>query len=79
VTERAIEAPYLLTARELEILHLVAAGLSNAEIGEQLFVSRRTASTHVEHILSKLDCASRTELAAKAVDEGLLLVEKPRE
>lgn len=78
VTEQTIEAPYRLTARELEILHLVASGSSNLEIGERLYVSRRTVSTHVEHILAKLGCASRTELAAKAVDEGLLLVEEPR-
>ncbi|MBN9624526.1 MAG: response regulator transcription factor [Actinobacteria bacterium] len=74
VTEQAIEPPYELTGRELEILHLVALGLSNAVIAERLYVARSTVSTHIEHILAKLSCSSRTQLAAKAVDEGLLLM-----
>jgi DNA-binding CsgD family transcriptional regulator len=55
-----------LTAREFEVARLVAQGLTNAEIGEQLFVSPRTASAHMEHILAKLGVARRAEIAAWA-------------
>ncbi|WP_280315142.1 helix-turn-helix transcriptional regulator [Nocardia abscessus] len=77
ITEQTVPSPYCLTARELEILHLVASGLSNPEIGKRLYVSPRTVSTHVEHLLGKLSCASRAQLAAMAVNEGLLLGEQP--
>lgn len=72
VTEQPLPPPYGLTPRELEILHLVASGASNPDIARQLFVSARTASTHVEHILAKLRCTSRTQLAVRAASEGLL-------
>ena len=61
-----------LTPRELEVLALMAAGRSNSEIGQQLFISRKTASVHVSNILAKLRAASRTEAVALARRRGLL-------
>ena len=61
-----------LTERELEVLRLVAAGLSNRQIAEQLVVSLGTAKSHIHHIFGKLDVSSRTEAAARARDLGLI-------
>jgi DNA-binding CsgD family transcriptional regulator len=55
-----------LTAREFEVLRLVAAGRSNREIATELFISAKTASVHVSNILSKLGVATRGEAAATA-------------
>lgn len=78
VSEARVAWPYDLTGREIQILHLLARGYSNPQIAAALVISRRTVSTHVEHVLAKVGCASRTELAARAVEEGLLLAEDPR-
>ncbi len=61
-----------LTDREREVLHLVAAGRSNRQIGEELFISTKTASVHVSNILAKLGVSGRGEAAALAHREGLL-------
>ena len=61
-----------LTARESEILALVAEGRSNGEIGKQLFISAKTVSVHVSNILGKLGAAGRTEAAAIARRRGLI-------
>ena len=61
-----------LTPRELEVLALMASGRSNSEIGQQLFISRKTASVHVSNILAKLGAVSRTEAVALARRRGLL-------
>jgi DNA-binding CsgD family transcriptional regulator len=61
-----------LTAREAEILALVAQGRSNGEIARQLFISVKTVSVHVSNILAKLGASGRTEAAAIARRDGLL-------
>ena len=61
-----------LTAREREILALVAAGMSNKEIAAELVISERTARTHVSNVLGKLNLTSRTQAALVAVREGLV-------
>ncbi|HLU54060.1 MAG TPA: response regulator transcription factor [Pseudonocardia sp.] len=61
-----------LTAREREILTLVAEGMSNKEIAATLVISERTARTHVSNVLGKLNLASRTQAALVAVREGLV-------
>jgi DNA-binding NarL/FixJ family response regulator len=61
-----------LTPREVEVLRLLVAGQSNPQIAESLFISPRTATTHVTNILAKLGVDSRTEAAAHAVRDGLI-------
>jgi DNA-binding CsgD family transcriptional regulator len=61
-----------LTARELEVLALMAAGLRNAEIADRLVVTEKTASHHVSAVLRKLDARTRGEASAKAARRGLL-------
>jgi non-specific serine/threonine protein kinase len=72
-TKRAglAEERYGLTAREREVLRLIAKGHTNREIATTLFISHRTATTHVTNILGKLGVPSRTEAATWAVREGL--------
>jgi predicted ATPase/DNA-binding CsgD family transcriptional regulator len=60
-----------LSVRELDVLRLIARGLSNREIGATLFISGHTAANHVRSILRKTACANRTEAAAYAYRRGL--------
>ena len=69
---RRPRATTTLTAREAEVLALVAEGRSNGEIGRALFISTKTASVHVSNILAKLGAASRGEAVAVARTAGLL-------
>jgi DNA-binding CsgD family transcriptional regulator/tetratricopeptide (TPR) repeat protein len=63
--------PFGLTARERQVLALVASGATNREVGERLHMAEKTASVHVSRILAKLDVRSRTEAAAVAHRHGL--------
>jgi NarL family two-component system response regulator LiaR len=66
-----------LTAREVEVLRLLARGLSNQEIAQALVVSERTVTTHVSNILGKLHLANRTQAALYALREGFARWEEP--
>ncbi|HTX29156.1 MAG TPA: response regulator transcription factor [Streptosporangiaceae bacterium] len=61
----------ILTERELEVLTMVARGMSNGEIAEQLTISPATAKTHVAHLLTKLDARDRIQLVIIAYQSGL--------
>ncbi|BDZ44138.1 response regulator [Naasia aerilata] len=61
-----------LTEREVEVLRLVAEGLTNEEIGARLYLSPLTAKTHVSRILTKLDCRDRVQLVVLAYETGLV-------
>ncbi|MER6531540.1 ABC transporter substrate-binding protein [Streptomyces sp. NPDC001508] len=72
-----ISPPYGLTHSELDVLTLLACGATNATIAERFNVTVRTVSTHVEHILAKLDLTNRTGAASLALRHGLLRLPLP--
>jgi DNA-binding CsgD family transcriptional regulator len=74
VSATSQQRPFGLTAREAEVLVLVADGLSNQEIAEQLFISPKTASVHVSNIYGKLGVESRVAAATMAHEVGLASV-----
>jgi DNA-binding CsgD family transcriptional regulator len=78
VCERAAELPHELTAREIDVLTLLAAGAPNRAIAASLVVAPRTVATHVEHIFDKLGCRTRTACAVRAVSEGWVREPPPR-
>jgi DNA-binding NarL/FixJ family response regulator len=65
-------SPFDLTPRELEVLAMLARGLTNREIGEALYMAEKTASVHVSRILGKLGVRSRTQAATLALRAGLV-------
>jgi DNA-binding NarL/FixJ family response regulator len=65
-------AAYGLTFRELQVVRLVAEGQSDKEIAMVLGLRRKTVSKHLENILDKMGCSSRTEVVARSVREGLV-------
>jgi HD-GYP domain-containing protein (c-di-GMP phosphodiesterase class II) len=69
---RRREGPAGLTEREIEVLKLLAHGLSNKEIAARLVISPKTVGTHIEHIYSKIDASSRATASLFAVQHGLL-------
>lgn len=71
--------PAGLTPREMEILELVAQGLTNSQIAAQLFITRSTAGVHISNILTKTDTHDRHQAAHWARDQGLLLSSEPRQ
>jgi two-component system, NarL family, response regulator LiaR len=78
---RAPESPEALTARESEVLELLARGHANKQIASELYVSEKTVKAHVSAILKKLGVQSRTQAALHAVETGLVstddLAEEP--
>ena len=71
--EQELESGWLdqLSAREIDVLRLIARGMENAEIAQELNISPRTAKNHVSNILSKLGSAGRVQAAIYAVRRGL--------
>ena len=65
--------PAGLTAREVEVLRLVAQGLSHKQIAERLVISRKTASNHVERIYAKIGVTNRAMAGVFAMKHGLML------
>ena len=78
-TNESMQAYMQLTNREQEVLELIAEGLSNAQIAEQLVISEKTVKSHVSNILSKLHFADRTQVAVFAWKEGIVKKEPGEE
>ena len=65
-------APYGLTGREVEVLRLLAQGLTDAQIAEQLIISPRTVNTHLRAIYGKIQVSSRSAATRYALDQHLI-------
>lgn len=74
----AAESLEVLTAREREVVAMVAEGLSNEEIAEKMYVSPLTIRTHVQRAMSKVGVQNRAQLVVMAFQSGLVRVEPPR-
>ncbi len=75
--ESQLKTSEQITGRELEVLKLVARGMSNKDVAKTLFLSTRTVKTHLASIFSKMEVASRTEAIVKGVKEGWLVLDNP--
>jgi HD-GYP domain-containing protein (c-di-GMP phosphodiesterase class II) len=73
---RRTGGPAGLTAREVEVLRLIARGLSTKDVAERLVISRKTVANHVEHIYAKVGCTNRAGAALFATQQGLLAEEE---
>jgi DNA-binding CsgD family transcriptional regulator len=74
---RRLEGPAGLTVREIEVLRLLARGLTNREIAGRLVIQPKTVGNHVEHIYAKIDASSRAAASLFAVQHGLLPEDEP--
>jgi HD-GYP domain-containing protein (c-di-GMP phosphodiesterase class II) len=74
---RRLEGPAGLTSREVEVLRLLARGMTNKEIAERLVIQPKTVGNHVEHIYAKIDASSRAAASLFAVQHGLLPEDEP--
>jgi DNA-binding NarL/FixJ family response regulator len=72
-TRRRRELPAGLTPREVEVLQLLARGLSNRDIAEKLTISRKTAGSHIEHIYTKTGVRNRAGASLFAMRHGLMI------
>ena len=66
------EWPSGLTAREVDVLRLIACGMSNKDVARELVISAKTAGTHVEHIYTKIGASNRAQASLFAMKHGLM-------
>jgi len=78
VTERSASVPHRLTVRELAVLTLLERSQTNTQIATELTISAKTVGKHIENVMAKLGCTSRTGAAVVALDEGLSLLGSAR-
>ena len=72
ITGTALEGPAGLSAREVEVLRLVAAGMTNKQIAGKLFLSEKTIARHLSNIFTKIDVASRSAATAFAFEHHIV-------
>ena len=74
---RSLDNPGGLTEREIEVLKLISGGMTDREIGEELFISIKTVGNHVSNILNKTDSSNRTEAATFAARNDIVPDDEP--